>query len=49
MICTEFYLRTKTLEYRIEVCVYGVVICHRRGYRIIECEYLIKHRRSENW
>ena len=47
MVWTEFYLRTKTLEYRIEICEHGVIKCYRRGYRMIECEYLIKHRRLE--
>ena len=44
MFCTEFYLRTKTLEYRIEICVHGVMKCYRRSYKMIECEYLIIHR-----
>ena len=46
MVWTEFYLCTKTLEYRIEIyeLMHGVIKCYGRGYRMIECEYLIKHR-----
>ena len=44
MICIEFYLRTKILEYKFENFVHGMIKCYRQGYKMIECEYLIVHR-----
>ena len=47
MICTEFHLGTKTLEYRIEISAHDVIKGYRMMYKV-KCGCLNIHRGSEN-